>query len=391
MKKGAEICLITRTHQVLSARPHRRLACGWLRAGYRASVICRVAHDHPPLNETIDGVQYIGIPYPSVPRRDVRRTLQIFRQAWRRKADIYVGMELRTLIMALLLKRLRGAQAIYDCHEYRPERYLGLVPSARRQQVRTAVWRLERFLASRCDAVWTVNEHLAERFRPHCHNLAVLPNYPLFDSFRQIPPPPHEWRARCAGRKVLIYAGGMSAERGISACLQVVAHLRAQTPEVLMLFIGQLGSDYARQVTRLVDELSLRDSVAFLGWLPADEVPPYLTLGDLGLFLVQPVNERFDWGEPIKFFEYAAAGLPVVLSDLPAKRRLVQEVGNGILVDPLDYAATARAIADLLRDDARRAEMARRGREAFLSHLNWQAVEPQMLASLRALEDGASA
>jgi glycosyltransferase involved in cell wall biosynthesis len=87
-----------------------------------------------------------------------------------------------------------------------------------------------------------------------------------------------------------------------------------------------------------------------------------------------------DEGEPTKYFEYAAAGLPVVISDLPAKRRLVELNQNGTLVNPTDAHEVARRIAELLRDRESRARMACNGRRAFLERCNWEAVEPKLAA-----------
>jgi len=139
----------------------------------------------------------------------------------------------------------------------------------------------------------------------------------------------------------------------------------------------------------LVGDSGLEDVVEFLGRVEHHAIPGCLQLGDQRLILLQPVRERYKWGEPIKYFEYAAAGLPVVMSDLPAKRHLIiEEVGNGIVVDPQDHVGTAEAIAELLEDEPRRQAMAQRGREAFLSRLNWDAVAPRMLDSLKWLEGG---
>jgi len=245
---------------------------------------------------------------------------------------------------------------------------------------------LERLSVRLVDCVVTVNEHLGARFRPDCDHVVVLPNYPSLEMFEDIESPPAELRARYAGKKVLMYVGGMGEARGVTACLHVMAHLHTLVPEARMLFIGRLSGDYAQQVKGLVGESGLEDMVEFLGRVPFDKIPSYLQLGDLGLFLLQPVRERYKWGEPIKYFEYAAVGLPVVMSDLPSKRRLiVEEVGNGIVVDPQDYTGTAEAIAGLLGDEPRRQAMAQRGREAFLSRLNWRAVEGRLISAYEQL------
>ncbi|MFZ5919277.1 MAG: glycosyltransferase family 4 protein [Chloroflexota bacterium] len=377
-----KVCILAFSHDVLEARVFFREALTLHRGGHQVTLIGRGDQDKAA-RVAASGIRCRA--FAARPRSQLKKMLtdptmlwRYFLAGWQANAEVYHCHEPQSLLLGIVLARLRRARLVYDCHEYQPESYAERFGPRASPLVKKGVRALERLAVRLVDGVVTVNEHLAERFRQDCKLVAALPNYPLLETFQNVAPPPHEWRARCAGRKVLIYAGGMSAERGISACLQVVAHLRTQTPEVLMLFIGHVNSGYAREIEKLVQELE--GSVEFLGQIAYHHIPAHLQLGDLGLFLAQPVRERYDWGEPIKFFEYAAAGLPVVLSDLPAKRRLVQEVGNGILVDPLDHAAAARAIADLLRDDARRAEMARRGREAFLSRLNWQAIEARLLS-----------
>ena len=381
-----KICLLTRSHQALGPRLHHRLAHSLVSAGHQITIVCRVPRDASRLTEELDGVRYVGVPRPGTPRRDLKGTFQLFCQAWRVKAEAYICFEMRTLVMGLVFKLFNGAKVLYDCHEYRPEMYNRIFPAPLRDLAKRAIRNLERLMAQRADVVWAVNEHLAARFRPHCEPVIVLPNYPLLETFEEIKSPPEELQARYAGKKVLLYVGGISQARGVTASLRVMAHLRHDLPQARMLFIGRLEGSYAQEVKSLVSELELGGAVEFLGRVEYTEIPSYLRLGDLGIFLVQPVRERYNWGEPIKYFEYAAAGLPVVMSDLPAKRRLVEEVGNGIVVDPLNHAAAAEAIVELLGDKSRRQAMARRGREAFLSRLNWQAVAPQMLDSLRLLE-----
>jgi glycosyltransferase involved in cell wall biosynthesis len=102
---------------------------------------------------------------------------------------------------------------------------------------------------------------------------------------------------------------------------------------------------------------------------------------------VQPTNRRYNWGEPIKYFEYTAAGLPVIMSDLPAKRKLVESYRNGILVNPKDYRETALKIAQLLHDNGLRKKMSNKGIHAFETQLNWQNVEAKMIDSIRNLSE----
>lgn len=381
-----KICLLTRSHKPCDPRIHFRLARSLTRAKHNVKVVCRVPYNAPHLRQVIECIHYIGIPRSRTPRRDFRGTVQIFREAWRIGAEIYICFELRTLAMGLILKLFTGASVIYDCHEYRPEKGGEIFPKALRKVMIWVLRKVEHFLVRGADVIWCVNKHLAARLFDDVDRTIVLPNYPINDMFEHIKTLPEKLRAQYAGRKVLIYAGGMSEKRGVTASLYMMAHLRELVPETYMLFIGQVNSNYAEQLRKIIRQLALDNVVEFLGHIPHEKVPRYLALGDLGIFLLEPVNERYNLGEPIKYFEYTAAGLAVVMSDLPAKRRLVEQVGNGILVEPADYIGTAKRIAQLLQNKGERKAMAERGRAMFLSSLNWEAVVPRMLDSIDRLE-----
>ena len=73
------------------------------------------------------------------------------------------------------------------------------------------------------------------------------------------------------------------------------------------------------------------------------------------------------------------------MSDLPAKRRLIETYGNGMLVNPKDYRDIALKISLLLDDDGLRKKMSMRGIRAFKNELNWQNVETKMIDSIRNL------
>jgi glycosyltransferase involved in cell wall biosynthesis len=66
-----------------------------------------------------------------------------------------------------------------------------------------------------------------------------------------------------------------------------------------------------------------------------------------------------------------SAGIPVVASDFPLWRQTVEDSGCGLLVDPLDPGAIARAIEWILEHPEESQEMGRRGVQAVHSRYNW--------------------
>ena len=96
-----------------------------------------------------------------------------------------------------------------------------------------------------------------------------------------------------------------------------------------------------------------------------------------------PTSLSYRYSLPNKLFQYMQAGLPVVASDFPQVREVVEETGAGITVDPRDVDALAGAIrtyTDGPRAQRRRwrSEVARPVRRRF----NWSAAEAATLLEI---------
>jgi glycosyltransferase involved in cell wall biosynthesis len=125
--------------------------------------------------------------------------------------------------------------------------------------------------------------------------------------------------------------------------------------------------------------------VHWIGAIPFGDTAPYYAAGDLVLYPTFRAE-----GLPVALMEAMAAGLPVVATDRGGVRSAVRPGRTGLLLDRPDPAALAEAVAGLLADPARRAELGRGARALAAEAFDVRVAFPALLARLRGAARGAA-
>jgi len=133
-----------------------------------------------------------------------------------------------------------------------------------------------------------------------------------------------------------------------------------------------------RTLEREVRERGLADRVAVVDTVPPDRAVEGLRDHDVGVIFDRPVTLNGRLSLPNKLFEYLMAGLAVVVPCLPALAPLVERDQIGVLFDPGDSGALARALEELAADRERLAELRSRARAAAVARYNAQAQLPAL-------------
>lgn len=150
-------------------------------------------------------------------------------------------------------------------------------------------------------------------------------------------------------KKIIVYSGHLYDWKGVDT----MAKAALAMPDILFVFVG--GSNQEKE--EFAKRVRLCDNILIIGQKPHNEIPLYLKAADV---LVLPnscrsANPRFaDYSlfdtSPIKMFEYMASGRPIIASDLPSLREVLNEK-NATFIEPDNPEDLARRIRTVLEGE----------------------------------------
>jgi glycosyltransferase involved in cell wall biosynthesis len=359
------VCHITTVHPVDDHRILHKECVSLRHAGYDVTLIA--PHER---NAVVEGIPVVALRAAARNRleRMVRRPQAAYAAAVAVDADLYHFHDPDFLPFAVRLARA-GKRVVYDAHEDVPTqiRHKEWIPAPARPAVARAFARLEATCVSRLDAVVSPSEPALDRLRPHQPRVVPLPNYPQLDVLA----PTAEWGERL---RAACYVGGVTRVRGACELVEAMAHADVELHLAGAISPPELAGELERSPGW--------SRVRYLGRVEHARVPELLARVKVGLIPLHPIPNYVD-AYPVKLFEYMAAGLPVIATDVPRWRAVLEAHGCGVCVAPGSPRLLAEAITGLLDNDDRAREMGDRARRAAVEHYSWE-TQAAALADLYA-------
>lgn len=376
---GRHVAMLVRNSYTHDSRVEKEVRT-LIGAGYRVTVVAD-AGPGLPVREERDGAVVIRVGRVGPPIPGLRFVVH----EWRLTAllrdlgpDILHAHDSNALLPVAVAAAHLGRPYLYDAHDL----WLGRLRRGRSlpyfwlSQLYYAL--LQRIAVPRAAAVITVSgpivAHLRQRYRPGW--IGLVANYPEPPG----EPSPRDLRghAGVVGHDpVAVYLGGLMSGRGLEQLIDAVARL----PGVHLVLLGDGG---------LADDLRLRarergvtERVHFAVPVPPDQVVDFAAGAQVGVSPVLGTSLNYRYSLPNKLFQYMAAGIPVVASDLPQVREVVEGSGCGMVADTSRPEAIADAIASVLADPVEARAMGERGRRAVVERYNWDASASVLLEAYR--------
>ena len=294
-------------------------------------------------------------------------------------ADVWHAHDLSGIPAALAAQARHGGRLVYDSHELFTE---AGDTASRPSWARALLRRYERRAILAADGVVTVNDGLAAELRriAEPRRLAVVRNTPPAPG----PLPARSDRLRTslslpAGTRIVLYHGGFLRDRGLPELIAAIT-----TPGLEFAHLVLMGSGpMAAELRGRADAAAVTGRVHVIPPVPPADLAEWVASADVGAMPNQPrtANERIS--TPNKLYECLAAGIPVVSSDFPERRRIIVEDPDGPLgalcdpTDPDSIGGALRAILEL--DPEASAALRARCLEAARQRWNWETQSANLL------------
>lgn len=268
-----------------------------------------------------------------------------------------------------LLLPLFGIKVVYDIHEDVPQQVLHAhnIPHWAKRPVSALVALVEWASTAVIAGFAPATPVIAERFPTR--KTVVVRNYPLLDEMRVEGARPVAQRA-----PAFMYVGTINANRNIERMVDAIGML--EHPEARLRLAGEFFPASLRH------EMEAKPGwrrVDYDLWLDREAVAEALAGVRAGLVVLKPVAHEMVT-LPIKLFEYMAAGIPVIASDFPLWRQIVEDAQCGLLVDPEDTGALVRAMEWIIRHPEEAQRMGERGRQAAVERYSWESEARSLVA-----------
>lgn len=287
------------------------------------------------------------------------------------KADLLVANDLDTLLPVYLVAKLRCVTLVYDTHEY----FTGS-PEVAHRPLRRWFWKsLEGYLFPKQKTIITVNESIAQlyekAFGKKLHVVRNMPRYRLPDNkvTRQELNLPEDKRI------ILLQGSGINTDRGTE---ELIMAMRPEhgIDKALLVIIG--SGNVIGQLKKQVNGENLGERVIFLPKMPYEQLLQYTTLADIGISLDKPNSLNYLFSLPNKLFDYIMSGTPVLVSDLPELRRIVDKYQVGMITKNHDPAHVATCIKQMLSDSEQLSQWKTNCLDAA-QELNWEKEEETII------------
>ncbi len=338
------------------------------RQGIEVHLVAAMDDDYD--GKIIDGVMLHAVRKPANRReRFLKTTPAVLAKARLINGELYHFHDPEILPYITGFRSQIHKPVIYDVHEDYPAAILskGWLPPLSRPFVSRVAGILEKKFVMKVDGVVAAWPKILDTFKHH-PNKVLINNYPYIDELQHSDIVAQHDRQRGS----FVYVGVLSSIRGVLEMIKAVALGGGKFKLIL-------GGNWTSEDYKIKCQAEPGWSYCeYRGYLGRDAMRDLYATVQAGViaFLPEPNHQ---YSVPNKIFEYMSASLPVIASELPMQKSIVEDATCGVVADARDPCAIYRQMSWLYDNPVDAAAMGQRGKKAVEQKYNWDSESKKLL------------
>lgn len=288
------------------------------------------------------------------------------------KPDVIVCHDVELLYVCVKAKKKLNATLFYDSQEYFPA-----VFSEHNKIEAFLADFIERRFGKHANHIFTVSDGIAEKYRKKNFPVTTIynsrPIFPLKEEQNYL-----KFKKSLGFSEkdfIVGFVGAIRTERGVETLIEILKELEEN---IKLLIIGGPESEMNRFKAHS-KEYGVENRVVFTGALDGGIVLDYVSVFDVGTVIIPPLTLNYIFNAPNKLFDYMGVGIPIIASNFPDMKRIVEEEPKcGITLDPTKKNEIKDAILYFYNNREECKKMGVNARKKFIERYCWERQEEKM-------------
>ncbi len=374
----ADRIIISVTSDLVTDQRVQRAAGTLKEAGYQVMLVGRVLSDSIEMKGKRFRITRFKLWVNKGPFFYLNYNLRLFWYLLWNQADILLSNDLDTLPANFLVSKIKGIPLVYDSHEY----FTGVPELSQRPKVK-AIWkRIESFIVPKIQYAYTVNSSIAQLYEDEYKiKFNVIRNMPevKFQIRTDLDIIKRELRLPSDKAIIILQGAGINIQRGAEEAVQAMQYVE----NAILLIIG--SGDVIPALKLMVVELRLNEKVKFEPKKSPSELFLYTLCADLGLSLDKNTNLNYRFSLPNKIFDYIQAGVPILASDLPEVKKIIEGYNIGC-ISPDHNVKNLATLMNKMIDNKEMRLTWQKNLKAASQELNWDHEKSKLLSIFSSID-----
>ena len=282
------------------------------------------------------------------------------------KKNILYANDVDTLLPNYLVSKIQNKKLIFDSHELFSE-----IPElVNRKFVKNFWLRIENRIIPKLKTIITVSDSIKEHYKSK-YNVEPITvrNFPELKDIASIP-----FDFSIKNKKVILYQGSVNIGRGLELMIETMKVL----DQYLLVIIG--SGDIIEILERKVLDEGLENKVKFLGEIQPEKLKTLTPNATIGISLEEGLGLNYKYALPNKIFDYIHAEAPIIVSNLPEMKKIVEHFKVGEIL----MTRTSNDLANLIQEVS-----SKNYKEALIlakKELNWDREQEVLINLIKNIE-----